>query len=99
VPVGDVAADRYLEGGRVEQRQRMDAAFTFEQPLPEVFDLATERRDRTEPCDDNASFHAQARQDLICASMWRTASPIVWIFSAASSGIVMSNSSSSSITS
>ena len=32
-------------------------------------------------------------------SMWSTACPTVWIFSAASSGMLMSNSSSSSITS
>ncbi len=60
IPVVDVSTELDLEFVGIETAQRMDAAFTRQDPTPKVIDLATERCHNTETGYDDSSFHARA---------------------------------------
>ena len=56
-PIVDLAAEVDLVAGGIEQPDLVDAAFARENPLPEIFDLATKRGDRSQSGYDDAPFH------------------------------------------
>ena len=59
-PVVDVAAELDLVAGGVERLQLVNAALAAQNLLPQVVDLAAQRRDGTNAGDDDASFHEEA---------------------------------------
>ena len=65
-----------LCAGGVEQPDLVDAALARQNPLPEIFDLATQRGDGAQSGYDDASFHEMLLQDWEFSMYW-TACPTV----------------------
>src|SRR5262249_15151431 len=93
IPVAHLPAEVDLELGRVEQGQGADPALARAEVIPVMIERVAEGGD-----DPHAGDHDAARHDFVRSSRYWMAWPTVWIFSASSSGMVMSNSSSNSIT-